>query len=137
MPKSWPWYAPEHHHRGFTFEAARRMDIYSFGMLCLWFIFAEQIKDLAEKGGIEETGQQITSAYIGTAQTEHVLELLYKFKVQDRVQVLADQLCRTSCTLSPQQKNKLEKFFAMTLGSEPETRVPHLDLLLEFLIPEP
>jgi serine/threonine protein kinase len=39
LPYTIPWYAPEVHDRFFTFEAARRTDVYSFGMLCFWFLF--------------------------------------------------------------------------------------------------
>ena len=43
-----PWIAPEHD-RGerYTLEQAKLTDLYSFGMLCLWVIFKEQ---LTEKG---------------------------------------------------------------------------------------
>lgn len=39
MPSSKPWAAPEHHHRGFEQSQLFKMDIYSFGMLCLWLLF--------------------------------------------------------------------------------------------------
>ena len=39
MPKSWPWTAPERHHREILPIQARKMDAYSFGMLCLWLLF--------------------------------------------------------------------------------------------------
>src|SRR5438034_3833483 len=41
MPKSRPWNAPEHHHRGFKLSQAMAMDAYSFGLLCLWLLFNE------------------------------------------------------------------------------------------------
>lgn len=40
MPKSGIWRAPEWHHRGFRPEGARKMDIFSFGLVCLWMLFA-------------------------------------------------------------------------------------------------
>jgi serine/threonine protein kinase len=45
LPKSKPWTAPEHHHRGFNMLSARRMDVYSFGMLCLWLLFRDQFSN--------------------------------------------------------------------------------------------
>jgi len=45
MPRSMPWDAPEHHHRGFSHYQAMKMDIYSFGMLCLWLIFKEKVPE--------------------------------------------------------------------------------------------
>ncbi len=38
MSKSVPWSAPEHHFRGFTFNKAVKMDIYSFGLFALWLL---------------------------------------------------------------------------------------------------
>ena len=38
VPKTEPWNAPEWHHRGFKFREARKMDVYSFGLLCLWIV---------------------------------------------------------------------------------------------------
>lgn len=35
MSKSVPWSAPEHHHRGFSFNKAVKMEIYSFGLFAL------------------------------------------------------------------------------------------------------
>lgn len=43
MPRSYGWTAPEWHHRGFQYLDAEKMDVYSFGLLCLWlFAFDEQ-----------------------------------------------------------------------------------------------
>src|SRR5436305_6144975 len=39
MPRTAYWVAPEWHHRGFTTAGAMKMDMYSFGMLCLWVLF--------------------------------------------------------------------------------------------------
>ncbi|KAH8592616.1 kinase-like domain-containing protein, partial [Bisporella sp. PMI_857] len=39
IPESIPWNAPERTHRAFTPSSAVKMDIYSFGLLCLWILF--------------------------------------------------------------------------------------------------
>ena len=39
MPKSEHWTAPEWHHQKILPREARKMDMYSFGMLCLWLLF--------------------------------------------------------------------------------------------------
>ena len=42
-PRSQGWTAPEWHPRGFYYLDAEKMDVYSFGLLCLWlFSFDEQ-----------------------------------------------------------------------------------------------
>jgi serine/threonine protein kinase len=38
LPRSVPWAAPEWHHRWFTAMDAKKMDVYSFGLVCLWLI---------------------------------------------------------------------------------------------------
>ena len=61
MPDSGIWTAPERHHRDFTPGKARKMDVYSFGMLCLWLLcyntssktdssFRQDFKKSSEKG---------------------------------------------------------------------------------------
>jgi serine/threonine protein kinase len=41
MPGTPPWHAPEWHHRFSTTEmtAAKKMDVYSYGLLCAWILF--------------------------------------------------------------------------------------------------
>ena len=38
MPHIEPWNAREHHDRSFRSEQAKRMDVYSFGLLCFWIV---------------------------------------------------------------------------------------------------
>ena len=38
MPKSLHWVAPEWHHRGFSLLQAKKMDVYSLGLLVLWIL---------------------------------------------------------------------------------------------------
>lgn len=48
LPKSWPWYAPEHSKFDrFKPHQARRMDVFSLGMLWLWVMFEEYFSGLA------------------------------------------------------------------------------------------
>lgn len=39
MPKSLHWVAPEWHHRGFSPAQAKKMDVYSLGLLILWILY--------------------------------------------------------------------------------------------------
>ena len=54
IPKSDPWYAPEHHHRGFTFSRAKKMDIFSYGLFCLWFLFIDPEADSTNMSFLKE-----------------------------------------------------------------------------------
>jgi serine/threonine protein kinase len=44
-----PWAAPEVGNRdnGYNLEQAKKTDIYSFGMLCLWVLFKERLEEKA------------------------------------------------------------------------------------------
>lgn len=41
LPSSEPWTAPEWHHRDHSFAQARKMDIFSFALVCLWLLMNE------------------------------------------------------------------------------------------------
>ncbi|KAL9615144.1 MAG: hypothetical protein Q9167_000462 [Letrouitia subvulpina] len=47
LPRSKPWNSPEHHYRGVPFWQATKMDIYSFGLVCLWILFGDVLSPLA------------------------------------------------------------------------------------------
>ena len=48
MPRSRGWNAPEWHHRGFTYRDAEKMDVYSFGLLCLWLFFFDELEYISD-----------------------------------------------------------------------------------------
>ena len=48
LPKSSPWNAPEHHFGEFTAQEAKKTDVYSFGMLCLWLLFGNRLSDIPQ-----------------------------------------------------------------------------------------
>ena len=53
IPESVPWNAPEYHHRYFYPKDAKAMDVYSFGMLCLWLLFSvESSKTIPYPSGV-------------------------------------------------------------------------------------
>jgi serine/threonine protein kinase len=43
LPMSRPWNAPEHRFGGFDFPEAKKTEVYSFGMLCLWVLFEKSL----------------------------------------------------------------------------------------------
>ena len=42
LPKTAPWEAPEHSKDAVSIQDAKKMDAYSFGMLCLWVLFTDK-----------------------------------------------------------------------------------------------
>lgn len=110
MPKSIPWNAPEHHHRGFLPSKAMKMDVYSFGMSCLWLLFEEQFKELREK-----------------------LDLLERWKGNDELSALAHRPIKANTYLSDKTKEELDQFFSLTLKRDPDERTDDWDCLLRLL----
>lgn len=41
LPVTWGWCAPEYHDRGIPLQKAKKMDIYSFGLVCFWVLFTD------------------------------------------------------------------------------------------------
>lgn len=112
MPKSDPWYAPEHHHRGFTFPHAKRMDIFSFGLFCLWFLFYDP---------------EIDSPSMSLLKEQKSAEQLPSFVRK----LLANMVAPTTLSIS-----NLERFFDSALAHLPEERASDLDELLQLLEPK-
>ena len=48
LPKSRPWNAPEHHLGEFNAQEAKKTDVYSFGMLCLWLLFGNRLSEIPQ-----------------------------------------------------------------------------------------
>lgn len=51
IPESKPWTVPppEYHHRGFSFSAAVKAMVYSFGVCCLWLLLYNQPGDTGDR----------------------------------------------------------------------------------------
>jgi serine/threonine protein kinase len=82
MPKSHPWYAPEHHHRGFKHDGAKKMDAYSFGMLCLWLLFNEKLSEM-ETSPRTSLGAEITVSSVEPSEVR-AMRALESSKSRDR-----------------------------------------------------
>ncbi len=111
MPNSGVWTAPEQHHRGFLPRQARKMDAYSFGMLCLWLLFYNK----------------------GTNRNRN----LKKDLEDSRKKVLdyASELLRASSDLVSREKDDLQKVFRSTILEDPAERTADFDVLLHLLSP--
>lgn len=49
LPVSRDWCAPEYHDRGIELHKAKKMDIYSFAMVCLWVLFGKEFIELRQE----------------------------------------------------------------------------------------
>ena len=111
MPNSGVWTAPEQHHRGFLPRQARKMDAYSYGMLCLWLLFYNKSwnRDRDFRKDLE---------YLPTNLSYHASEWL-----------------RATPDLGNQERVDLQKVFTSTLAQDPTERTANFDELLELVSP--
>lgn len=112
VPKSDPWYAPEHHHRGFSFPHAKKMDIFSFGLFCLWFLFYDPEADSPNRSLLKEQ------------KSANQLPLFVRT-------LLANMVPPETFSIS-----NLERFFDSALAHLPEERASDLDEILQLLGPK-
>jgi serine/threonine protein kinase len=121
VPKSVPWTAPEHHARYFTSQSARAMDIYSFGMLCLWLLFDN------ESAGAEQFSYEAKDW-----QDKDDLLLFWK---NNKLLNWATQLITDSASIGMNMKPKLTSFFHSCLAPNLEKRNSDWNHLLGCLAP--
>ena len=111
MPRSKPWTAPEWHEREFLPLQARRMDAYSFGMLCLWLLFyknnSRPDRELEEV--LEDANTQVLDHALG--------------------------LVDTVAWINVKQKNNIQKLLRSTLVQEPTERTSDFCEILQLLSP--
>ncbi|KAJ6439093.1 mutator-like element [Purpureocillium lavendulum] len=126
MPKSGIWCAPEWHHRGFRPEAARKMDIFSFGLVCVWMLFGDNLtKSSRDDGRVVSFEEDCNPAQ----------NLLERWKVdhgKDELTAWALSLVRMRAELSG---SDLATFFKSTLAIDPHKREINLSRQLHHLDP--
>jgi len=125
MPKSIPWNAPEHHHRGFSMPRAKKMDVYSFGALCFWLLF-------------ERPGLTFSSPATGptSERRESLKDLFMEHNNEDGLLNLALSLIAEEDSLNGDTSTRLINFFKASLTKDPEDRIEDVSKLVLLLVPE-
>lgn len=121
-PRSWPWNAPEYHHRGFTVSAAIRMDVYSFGLLCLWLLFFDK-QSLITAADIKNGSQWPLEDF----------ETLNSMKYEDTLRDFACVQVESTQGLSANEKRDLIYFFMSAIVNDPHERASDLKDLVVLL----
>ena len=111
LPCSLPWAAPEYHSRGITLRDAKKMDVYSFGMLCLYILFQECLGD--------PTSSSVTC--------------LDRLKLSGSLLDFARETVSGSTPVGETQKDSLKAFFESTLSDEPDSRNTDFETLINHL----
>jgi serine/threonine protein kinase len=112
-PRSDPWTAPEHHHRGVSIAAAKTMDIYSLSFTCLWLLLDDRH---------------------GATTGKEAIEILWQLKDLDG---LTKRACDTveSLNVSMTKEEGMKQFFNLTLATDPKARVSDVRQLMKYLEP--
>ena len=125
VAKTEPWEAPEWHSRGFTLEQAKSMDIYSFGLVCMWLFFREET--LVDLGF-----PSITVATAFTKQdTEATVKLQELKKSGDDLLAYTLRLLERKSELGDDTRARLRQILILALALDPEKRPSSMDPFIE------
>ena len=139
MPASPHWNPPESDDGyEFTFTEAQKMDAYSFGMLCLWFLFGGELSEIqAIPPHVLKAKRDSVISFQRLAEDEH--NVLPELKSKDKLPGLAQWLIMTSETsagFNNEQKSDLSQFFRITLTRDWRERSYDFGRLLRLLAPD-
>ena len=118
LPKSRPWNAPEHHFGEFNAQEAKKTDVYSFGMLCLWLLFGDRLSDIPQTTADGAAGLisfDVPSFLSGPT-------LLERLKYEGSLEHIADQLVESVTSIDVEYRIHLKDIFSLTLQHNPGKR---------------
>lgn len=124
LPQSKPWQAPEYHSRWFPLQLAKKMDYYSFGLLCLWLLFSKEKLITPEFQTIN-----VDLAFAGRdEEAERILEMLKK---NGHLPTCVESLVSQEPSLSQDARCFLKAFLSTALHRDPARRVLDIDSFIE------
>ena len=129
LPKPRPWNAPEHHPGGFEAHEAKKMDVYSFGMLCFWALFGNRLLDFPQTAADGITGL-IPFNFPFFLSRPSFLERL---KGEDRLVYIANHLLGSMPDLDVECTICLKEIFSLTLPYCPGKRTCDLARVIGLL----
>ena len=122
LPKSRPWNAPENLLGEFEVPEAKKADVYSFGILCLWVLLGSI--------SIPQSGIELTfeASSMSLTSLEHL-------KNDDKVEHIASQLMESVplVGLNDKLKKRLKEFFSLTVPFAPAKRTSDFARLISLL----
>lgn len=117
MPRFVSWEASKQHDRGHLFSEIVKMNIYSFDLICLWFLFNEK---LAENDLIFDPLPN---------KRPHSL----KSKKQDGLKKTTERLVYETAQFSARKASGLVSFFRFCLTSDQDNRASDISTLIGIL----
>ena len=128
LPKSRPWNAPEHHFGEFEVQAAKKTDVYSFGMLCLWILFGSRLSNFQQTIANGVTGSiSFDIPFFRGRPT-----LLECLKNEDRLEDIANDVLGSISGLDVDSECtiRLREVFGLTLPHNPGKRTCNLERVI-------
>ena len=118
IPISSPWNAPEHTRlqKMWTPSEAKKLETFSFGMLCLWTLFEKELHGLMTKTWSHEGSRR--SCFL----PKQSATILGNSKVEQKLSLLAQRLLETEETLSDNKRGALKAFFTSVLHEDSDRR---------------
>ena len=117
LPLKWPWTAPERHIRVYQLNPAKKADIYSFGMVCLWVLFSNSPS--------QTEFMMVNKAAMPPDETSN-FTTVNLMKQTDQLLDYARERIDLETSLSDAQRIGLKDFFSSTIRLDPNNR--QLDL---------
>lgn len=132
LPKSRPWHAPEHHFGDFKVADAKKTDVYSFGILCLWILFRDRLSEISEEIITESTRTLEVVSFEGHFPL-HRASLIERLKNDDKIVGLAQKLIQTTSGFDSGRKSSLEEFFHLSVARDSKYRTLDIGQLVDLL----
>lgn len=112
------WSPPEHTGEEISVHSAKKMDVYSFGLVCCWILFFDIIS--IDRGVKPRAGQLSTSDH----SRRHAYVFLEKLKSLESPEEAISDIISRDPTITEQQSSLLQKFLTQVLSKKPSNR-PH------------
>lgn len=127
LTRSEPWDAPEWTHGRISLSDAKKMDMYSLGLLCLWLFFGNETLDFWD----------LPAATVHAAFTRQdgqaFEEIQYRKRSGNHILMFAETLIENNATYSQEAKHGLRKIFALTLIEDPDKRHGSIEDIIRVL----
>ena len=118
LPKSRPWNAPEHHYGEFNAQEAKKTDVYSFGMLCLWLLFENHLPDIPQPTADGAAGLiSFDIPHFRRGPT-----FLERLKNEGSLEHIANNFVESVPGLDVEYRIRLKEIFSLTLSLNPGKR---------------
>ncbi|KAF8853232.1 kinase-like protein [Acephala macrosclerotiorum] len=128
IPRSLPWEAPEWHSRYFNRETAKRMDIYSFGLLCLWLLFPADDLHSPRLPNIN-----LDLAFSTTTEDNAIMRKFQELKASGKLLESVLELLWRKDGIPKDTRSVLEQLFRLSLHKDPAKRATQMDTFINLL----